>query len=132
MFGAPVSFTIDRGHKSVKTQQGACISLFLGFFLFAFALYKTEIMLNNKSVNVVSSVKDNFIKTDQRFGSTDGFAIAVGWTDYNLETMTLDPSLAEIKAIVNEWGFDDQDAFYDISKELPTHECTKEELALVN
>ena len=56
------------------------------------------------SFNVFSSIKDSFIKADERFEASQSFAVAAAWTDYDVTDYDLKPSIGEIVFFVDEWG----------------------------
>ena len=59
-----------------------------------------------------------------------GFAIAIGLINEEIDEPLLDPSFGEIVVFTNTWGYsDDGEYFYD-EKYLELHLCTRQELGL--
>ena len=96
----------------------------IGIILIGYAAFKTNVLLSRSSVNVVSSIKDNFIKADERFGAAQGFAVAAAWSSNETADFELKPSIGEIVFVVKEWGITEEGKFFLESKELPSHKCS--------
>lgn len=73
LFSSEFQFGIDGADKKLKTMSGTVFTLLIGLFLIVFAAHKTNVLLSRGSVNVVTSVKDNFIQVSERFGPAQGF-----------------------------------------------------------
>ena len=69
MFSRQFQFSINNGEKTLKTVRGTILTMMIGFILIGYAVFKANVLLSRSSVNVVSSIKDNFIKVDERFGA---------------------------------------------------------------
>lgn len=93
LFSSEFYFGIDNGNKKLKTMSGTIFTFILGIILIAFAVHKTNVLLSRSSVNVVTSVKDNFIKVDERFGTAQGFAVAAAWSANGASSYDLQPSI---------------------------------------
>jgi len=130
LYASPFYFFIENGAKTRKTINGSIWSLFLSIAVLIYVSLKMNTLFTRGSVNVVSTVKDNFIKKDERFGPDKGFAVAAAWSANLALTFDLDPSIAEIIFVAREWGYDENGDFKLTDTEIPTHKCSLEELGL--
>ena len=80
-------------------------------------------MIQKKSIDVLESVRENYISDDEIFGTEQGFNIAIGFTGWGesaeaLKTEHLDKSYGELKFMASEWSVsEDQEfttSFYEI------------------
>lgn len=130
LYASPFNFVIENGAKSLKTINGSIWSLFLSIAVIIYVALKTNTLFTRGSVNVVSTVQDNFIKKDERFGPDKGFAIAAAWSANLAVTFDLDPSIGEMIFVATEWGYDENGEFKMTNTEIPSHKCSLEELGL--
>ena len=80
---------------------------------------------------MLSTVKDGYVEESEVFGPEQGFALAVGLVNEDIDEPLLDPSIASFRMQAISWGLDDQDEYFYEEKDLDLHLCTPEELGLV-
>ena len=69
---------LDEGKGVLPSWMGALCSFMLLFVMLWYSYYKVDIMLEKKSVDILSAINENGIKNEYIFGAKQGFNIAVG------------------------------------------------------
>ena len=70
-------------------------------------------------------MKDFEGDNNSKFSSEQGFEIAYSIINESLDLEPLDPSIGELKIGAWEWGYNDNDEYYENWKWLDTHVCTE-------
>ena len=95
-----------------------------------FAWQKTDILINKKSVSILSTTKDLYYSDQDEFKFKDGLNIAVAFTAFdNVTEWSLNPRMGELVITSYEWGIEDGKPWTD-RKPVSYHNCTREELSL--
>ena len=114
----------DKGSTSQSSIIGTVISLGLFLLLAGYGIYKCNLVLNNESFNMNSTVREGFFTSDKKFNYDNGFAFAITlWND-------LDPSIGNLVITSDEWNNSESGEKFYRNTELQTHICTDEELGL--
>ena len=82
----------------------------------SYAYLKIDQLIKKTSIDVLESVRENYISDDDVFGSSQGFNIAIGFTGWgepveDLQTELLDKSYGEIKFMASEWSVNENREF---------------------
>ena len=73
----------------------------------------------------------NFFDDTDTFGSADGASFAVALTGFDSDRESIvDETYFSVRLSVTEWGIDEEGRVYGKNYEIPSHECTREELGL--
>ena len=131
-FGEGFHMKLDEGTSVVQTKLGACYTLIVIFLVAAYAMQKTEILINRKDIDVLSTVNDSHYNEDFVFKYEDGFNLAVALTAYdsNPEPI-LDPRIGELVFNHYSWGPNRDGTFGSQRLRIESqHECSREELGL--
>ena len=91
-----------------------------------------EVLIYKKDVDILSTRIDYHFEETDAFGAEDGFNIAVGFTAYDNEReQILTPEYGKLVFNSVSWGSNPDGTYYLERKHLRTHNCTEEELGLL-
>ena len=133
-FGSSFGMSLDQGKETLPSKMGTFCTFFLLIVLIAYTGYKINILEGKKSVDILQAVdKDHFDENDT-FGSEQGLNIAVAVVNPFLQEtfQPVDPRYGRIVFKLTEVGFNEEGILQIYSsKELESHQCSKEELGLL-
>ena len=97
----------------------------------AYAYIKVDVFFLKKDIDIMAAIQDDFYDEHYVFDHSKGMNFAFAFTAFDSETEDiLDPSYGKLAFVRYEWGeTEDGEYFYNLD-EIPSHTCTKEELAL--
>ena len=82
---------------------------------------KADVLVNNKDVDILSTVNRLFFDADEKFSFKDGLNIAVAFSAYdNEEEWSLDKKYGNLVFIEYSWGQDDDGKVFTHRKPLET------------
>ena len=76
---------IDDAQDSKNSFFGGVFSITLTFVILIFVYLKSDVLLNKKDVDILSTINDNTFSADFVFDNDKKFAFAVGFTAYDNE-----------------------------------------------
>ena len=111
--------------------MGSTITLIIYITLAIYSAYKTMFVVQRGGFSMSASVTEDFFGETDSFGHDEGFALAAALFSNENFAEDLDPAMGRIFFKVEEWGFDENEEFYELSMELESHLCTERELGLL-
>jgi len=130
-FGQGFSMRLDGPQSQVSTLLGTLCTLMLAIIVLAYAYQKMDVLMNRKSVDILSTVSELAFEETDLLTADHGLNFAIGFTAYNNEReWMLPPEYGELVFNSLSWGSHPNGTFYLERKRLQTHPCTKEELGL--
>ena len=97
LFGDRFSMHLDKGQSELKSILGAFFSMFVIVVMLLYTNLKLDVLINKKDIDVLSVVQENFFSPTDNFTYTDGFNIAVGFSDYEKsDNLILDPTYGDL------------------------------------
>ena len=133
-FGEGFSMNLDRGKSELHSCAGLISSILLGIIVIMYAYLKTDVLINNKDVNLLQSINQYFYSDEDIFSYKNGLNIAVALTSYdeNIEWI-LDRKYGELVFQVDAWGVDPETGVYENHYSIIESDvCTSEQLGLVD
>ena len=126
--------SISKGVQQLPSRIGVLLTLFISTVLIAYTVFKTNIMIEKNGNDMHSTIQEYHYGPDYVMDSSKYFNFAVALTGFdNEQESVLDPSIAELKFIANEWNiYEDGESGFDHSAKTPieSHPCSREELGL--
>ena len=106
--------------------MGAILSCLSFSLVGLFAIYKLLALINHAEYSVQKNTHNEYFEATYPFGHEDGFAVAVGVTDYFTQDKSTkvsleDPSIGTVKFYLKSWGENAHSD--DLFLELETREC---------
>ena len=112
-------------------MMGSLCSVLLFAIVTLYAYQKVEILIQKKSVDIITTLKEFALTSDDIFSYQNGFNIAVAFTRYDGETeWILDPTYGELAFINYSWGVEADGSFFTKTERRKEHICSREELGL--
>ena len=68
---------IDEGRDALPSKMGALCSILLLIVMVTYTGYKISILEGKKSIDIVSAVRENYFRSDHKFGAQQGLNVAV-------------------------------------------------------
>ena len=68
---------IDEGRDALPSKMGALCSILLLIVMITYTGYKISILEGKKSIDIVSAVRENYFRSDNKFGAQQGLNVAV-------------------------------------------------------
>ena len=126
IFGGSFAMKLDDGEEYLTSFSGAILSVLSFISMMLYLYLKSDVLLNKKDVDILSTVNRLFFDDDERFTFNDGFNIAVAFTAFdNEEEWILDKKYGTLVFMDYGWGQNDDDGkFYVHRKPLETKRCT--------
>ena len=112
-FGESFRMKLDKHRHSVNSTIGSFFSFIMFVVVAAYAYQKTDVWLEKKDVDIMSSTQRQAHGTDMIFDASKGLNVAIAFTAYdNVEEYILDPSYGEIVFREYKWGEDDDGNYF--------------------
>ena len=110
---------MDDGEDDVSTFTGALCSIFIVTLVLIYSYLKTDVLVNRKDVDVLSTIKDFEYKDTEIFDHDNGLNIAVAFTAYDTSSeWLLDSTYGELVFAAYSWGMNDDGTYYEERKEV--------------
>ena len=123
--------TIDGDIQVAKSFLGSICSLIILCLTLAYAYQKIEVLISKKDVDILSAVKELVYSDTDKFTYENGLNVAFAFTSFsNEEEWELDPAYGTLVFNSYEWGIKPDGTVFTERKRLPSHVCTKDELAI--
>lgn len=120
LFSERFRMKLDDGEGSVSTYSGALCSIFIVTLVLLYSYLKTDVLVNRKDVDVLSTIKDFEFEDTEIFSHDNGFNIAVGFTAYDTSSdWLLDSTYGELVFASYSWGMNPDGTYYEERKEVP-------------
>ena len=104
---------LDKHRHSVNSSIGSFLSFILLVVVGAYAYQKTDVWLQKKDVDVMSSTQKKAHGTDKIFDASMGLNIAMAFSAYDgVKENILDPSFGEIVFKEYMWGTRDDGSYF--------------------
>ena len=130
-FGQWPKWKFAKGQEEIKSCCGSIISLVILALTLLYAYMKTDVLLNKKDVNILSTINDQYFTPNDTFTFEDnGFNLAVAFTAYDSNPEPIiDPRYGTLEFNKYGWG-PSADGFGNGRTPIKSHTCTREELGL--
>ena len=104
---------LEEDKQSVHTLCGSICSLLLIVVVASYAYQKTDVWLQKKDVDIMTSTQTDFFDEHYVFDYKQGLNFAVSFTAYDLETENiLDPSYGSLTFVKYSWGENENGSFF--------------------
>lgn len=122
---------LDGGEPDIKSFMGSLLSILLFAIVLLYAFQKTEILIHKENIDILTTINENALTSEDQFTYRNGFNVAVAFTAYDSETeWALDPTYGELVFKHNTWGENDDGTFFSNRETKQSHICSQEELGL--
>ena len=130
-FGDVFRMRIDKSNKETTSIVGGICSVLLTLMIITYGYLKSDVLINKKDVDILSTVNEYFFSEEEVFNHENGFAFAVALTGYDGNSDSiLEPEYGELQFNHFKWGPLPDGNYESERKRIPSHQCTAEEIGL--